>query len=99
MALGAGLGATSVSGAEQDTPDSLSGWAAKYRFTVVDNRDVVSMDGRMSNDQLAKGLQELAQLADSPMPADGNHLLGASGNDFFRFFSGNGNDHLVLLKR
>lgn len=53
----------------------------------------------MSNDQLAKGLQELAQLADSPMPADGNHLLGASGNDFFRFFSGNGNDHLVLLKR
>jgi hypothetical protein len=57
------------------------------------------MDGRMSNDQLAKGLQELAQLADSPMPADGNHLLGASGNDFFRFFSGNGNDHLVLLKR
>ena len=21
------------------------------------------------------------------------------GNDFFRFFSGNGNDHLVLLKR
>ena len=84
FALGAGLGATSVSGAEQDTPDSLSGWAAKYRFTVVDNRNVVSMDGRMSNDQLAKGLQELAQLADSPMRADGNHLLGASGERLFQ---------------
>ncbi|MDB4294981.1 hypothetical protein N9908_01945 [Akkermansiaceae bacterium] len=80
LALGAGICASGVSGAERSTRNSLSGWAKKYGFSLNDRGGLVSLEGNISHKQMAQGLQELASLADAPMHAEGNLLKGFSAD-------------------
>jgi len=75
------LGTVSGAGVRVESP--LEGWARRYGLNVREAGRELVVWGQLTPGLSAKGFQDLAQLSETPMRAEGNRLSGDCGGRRF----------------